>query len=100
MSVEAAIGLGHLILSDQNGIAAAFERCTSRPPDEAELKTLQALFKNQEEHYSKNKEAAKELTSTYKPVTLDISKHDPVKLAAATATAQALLNLDETISKN
>ena len=100
MSVEAAVGLGHLILSEKNGIASAFERCTSRPPDEAELKTLQTLFKNQEEHYSKNKEAAKELTSTYKPVTIDISKHDPVKLAAATATAQALLNLDETISKN
>ncbi|MDA7882020.1 PSD1 and planctomycete cytochrome C domain-containing protein [Akkermansiaceae bacterium] len=100
ISVEAAVGLGHRILSTQDGIASAFERCTSRPPDKSELETLQVLFENQEAHYSKNKEAAKELTTIYKPVTIDISKHDPVKLAAATALGQALLNLDETISKN
>lgn len=98
MSVEIAIALADRIL--KLSIANAFERCTSRPPDPEELALLQSLFENQQKFYRKNPAAAAELISTYKPIGPDLSAHSGIDLAAATAVAQALLNLDETITKN
>lgn len=96
MSVEAAIALGDRIL--KNSIADAFEHCTSRPPKAAELSVLNKLFESQKTAFTS--ESAQKLITSYKPLTLDPSKHDLILLAAATSVAQALLNLDETMSKN
>ncbi|MGC6463980.1 MAG: PSD1 and planctomycete cytochrome C domain-containing protein [Akkermansiaceae bacterium] len=96
MSVEAAIALGSRILN--TSIADAFEHCTSRPATEEELKVLTTLFDNQKANFSP--ESAQELITAYKPIPLKPDEHDPVELAAATAVAQALLNLDETMTKN
>ncbi|MDA7887071.1 DUF1553 domain-containing protein [bacterium] len=96
MSVEAAIALGARIL--QTSIADAFEHCTSRPPDAAELSVLTQLFESQKTAFTSK--SAQELIATYQPLTLDPSSQDPVQLAAATSVAQALLNLDETMTKN
>lgn len=96
MSVEAAIALGDRIL--KSSIADAFEHCTSRPPEAAELAVLQKLFDQQRKSFTP--EAAKDLIQSYKPLPLDPAAHDPVHLAAATSVAQALLNLDETMTKN
>jgi hypothetical protein len=40
------------------------------------------------------------LLENHKPVTIDLSAHPLDQLAAATAVARVLLNLDETITKN
>ncbi|MEN8680772.1 MAG: DUF1553 domain-containing protein, partial [Akkermansiaceae bacterium] len=96
MSVEAAVALGARIL--QTSIADAFEHCTSRPPDAAELSVLTQLFESQKTAFTSK--SAQELIATYQPLTLDPSSQDPVQLAAATSVAQALLNLDETMTKN
>lgn len=96
MSVELAIALGSRILD--SSIAEAFELCTSRPPLKEELNVLTKLFEQQKADYTA--EAAKELITSYKPLPLDPNKHDPLQLAAATAVAQTLLNLDETMTKN
>ena len=96
MSVELAIALGSRILN--SSISNAFEHCTSRPPSKEELEVLTALFEQQKANYTI--EAARDLISTYKPLSLNPAQHDPVQLAAATAIAQTLLNLDETMTKN
>ena len=100
MSVEAAVALGHLILKDGKDFAKAFERCTSRIPNLQEIQVLAQLFEQQRKTYLQDKDSATTLIETYKPISIDITQHDPIDLAAATAVAQVLLNLDETISKN
>ncbi|YCM45201.1 DUF1553 domain-containing protein [Verrucomicrobiaceae bacterium 227] len=94
MSVELAVALGNRILN--TSIADAFEHCTSRPPTDGELEILTRLFENQKAGIQP--EAACELIETYRP--LGLPEQDPVSLAAATAVAQTLLNLDETMTKN
>jgi hypothetical protein len=96
MSVEAAIALGDRIL--RTSISDAFEHCTSRPPKVAELRVLNKLFEIQKTAFTR--ESAQKLITTYKPLTLDPTIHEPVQLAAATSVAQTLLNLDETMTKN
>lgn len=96
MSVETAIALGDRIL--RTSIAAAFEHCTSRPPLPDELALLTRLFEQLKTSFTV--EDATTLIETYKPLPLDPTAHDPVALAAATSVAQALLNLDETMTKN
>lgn len=96
MSVEAAVALGSRIL--ETSIAQAFERCTSRTPNKDELQILQNLYDQQK--IAITPESATELITTYKPLPLDLKTHNPVHLAAATAVAQTLLNLDETMTKN
>ena len=96
MSVEAAIALGDRIL--RTSISDAFEHCTSRPPKVAELRVLNKLFEIQKTAFTR--ESAQKLITTYKPLTLDLTIHEPVQLAAATSVAQTLLNLDETMTKN
>lgn len=101
VSVEAALGLAHRILSDQGSveekISRAFQRCTSRMPDVQEIATLTSLY---QDSLQADPEQMKVLLENYKPVTLDLSKHPLDQLAAATTVARVLLNLDETITKN
>ena len=101
VSLEAAVGLAHLILADagpiRDAVGRAFERCTSRRPDAAELDVLVSLY---ESRRGDDPAGVREFLDTYRPVTLDLSAHPPADLAAAAAVARVLLNLDETIVKN
>jgi mono/diheme cytochrome c family protein len=101
VSVEAALGLAHLILTDtgtlDEKLARAFVRCTSRVPDAEEVAALAAVH---EATLAADPAEAKLLLENHRPVTLDLSAHPLPELAAAAAVARVLLNLDETITKN
>ncbi len=101
VSVEAALGLAHLILTDtgtlDEKLARAFVRCTSRVPDVEEIAALVSVY---ETTRAADPAEAKLLLENHKPVTLDLSAHPLPDLAAAAAVARVLLNLDETITKN
>lgn len=102
VSLEAALGLAHLILSDsgtpRENISRAFQRCTSRIPDEEEMNSLMALHESS--LANPDQENARLLLQTYQPVTLDLSKQPLPQLYAAMTVSRVLLNLDETITKN
>lgn len=101
VSVEAALGLAHLILTDtgtqEERLARAFVRCTSRMPDAEETAALVSVY---EITLTADPAEAKLLLDNHNPVTLDLSAHPLPELAAAAAVARVLLNLDETITKN
>ncbi len=93
---EAAQALGTLVAarpgSTEERIDYLFRRCLVRPPAPGELKMLIEFFAAQHDRLSK-----KELD----PATIAASGDgDPLEPAAWTLVARALLNLDETITKN
>lgn len=102
VSLEAALALAHLILSDtgtpRETISRAFTRCTARLPEPDEIDALEKLY--QSALAEADVANAQLLLQTYQPVTLDLSKHPLPQLSAATTVARVLLNLDETITKN
>lgn len=101
VSVEAALALSHLILTDNGSLeerlSRAFTRCTSRVPDAEELASLKSLY---EASLATDPAETRTLLEHHRPVTVDLSAHPMPELAAATAVARVLLNLDETITKN
>lgn len=101
VSVEAALGLAHRMLTDQGSleerISRAFQLCTARVPDADEIAALKSHY---ESSLAADPEQMKILLENYKPVTIDLSAHPIDQLAAATAVSRVLLNLDETITKN
>lgn len=101
VSLEAALGLAHLMLTDTGTlperISRAFVRCTSRIPDTEETAALVSVY---ETALSADPAQVKLFLESYQPVTLDLSAHPLPELSAATAVARVLLNLDETITKN
>ena len=100
--VEASRVLGQRVLlegpKDVDGrLAFAFRIVTSRKPNKEEMTVLREAHAEQQSHYKKNIEAAKSLVQAgnfTKPKGLD-----PVQHATWTAIANALLNLDETITR-
>ena len=99
--VEAARQLAELALehagsSTEERITFAFRRALARMPTAKELDVLRRGFERYRKHYEADKQAALELIrhgeSAVHP------KIDPVPLAAYTATASVILNLDETIT--
>ena len=77
-----------------------FETATSRVPDAEELAILEALYSVSLQEYESQPESANQLIkeSLLKvPVTDSLSS---TKLAAWICVARALLNLDETITRN
>ncbi len=104
VSVEAALGLGHIILADSGSleerISNAFRRCTSRTPDAGEISTLTSIYDSTLKEQNADPTGAKLLLKNYQPVTLELAAHPLPELAAATTVARVLLNLDETITKN
>jgi len=104
VSVEAALGLAHLILTDEGTLdekfTRAFKRCTSRTPDAEEIGKLKELYESTLKVHQDNPDDAAELLKNHKPVTLDLSAHPLPELAATAMVARVLLNLDETITKN
>jgi hypothetical protein len=100
--VEAARALAALVLArpdvrSGDRVLEMFERTTSRRPDANEKLLLEGLHTRQQARFAADREAAKRLISVgASPRGRDL---DPVELAALTAVAQAILNLDEVISR-
>ena len=100
--VEAAQGLARRVMmegpKDDIGRATyAFRLCVARPPDEIELGQLVAFYSEHLARYREHVETAKLVAvseSVKPPADVDLPQ-----LAAWTTVSRALLNLDETITK-
>ncbi len=100
--VEAARGLAQRIVASGHGspaerIAFAFKLCTARGPRAEEAQVLLEVYEEQRARFEREPEAAAKLLKVGEspaPETMD-----PTELAAWTAVANVLLNLDETITK-
>ena len=101
--VEAARVFAEHILRDggpttDNRIRWAFVRTLSRDPNTQELSVLQALFEKHHKEFAADKASAEKLISSGEaPIAKDL---DPCDLAAWTSVSRALLNLQETITRN
>ena len=100
--VEAARVFGQRILSeggahDEDRLAFAFTAATSRPPKPAEFAVLRDTLAEQRAEYAADRAAAGQLIENGKAPTPE--GIDPAELAAWTALASILLNLDETITR-
>jgi hypothetical protein len=100
MFVEIARGLANKVTSHphQSTNEAAtemFRRCLTRPPEPAELDALVEFQKHHRERFQRDPKAADALIQTGAGPGVDRAD-----LAAWTAVARGLLNLDETISKD
>jgi hypothetical protein len=96
--VEAARALAQDSLSNGSSPGAMFARCTGRSPTPEESEYLQdalASFKTRFEDSPSNAEKLLDVGETPLP-----SKYDAPDLAAWTMLANAILSLDEVISKN
>ena len=78
-------------------LAFGFRLATQRQPADHELRLLQQARRQYYDEYAEDPQAAKELLSVgQSPPAADV---DPQELAAYTALANVLLNLDEVMSK-
>jgi hypothetical protein len=97
---EAAKALAKRVLEDKalanddERLTRAFRLCVSRAPAEKEIKSLRALLYDSRAWYAGHKDEAKSLTKGYesKGIATD-------ELAAWTATARIVLNLDEFVTR-
>ena len=100
--VEAARGLAQRVMREEPSdsgrrLLRAFRHTLGRPPAEGELEVLQQTYQRQLSRYREDPESAKALLKvgeTPVPETMP-----PAELAAMTAVANVLLNLNETITK-
>lgn len=78
-------------------LVRAFRHVLGRPPTREEVAVLQDTYSRQREHFNRETEAAKAFTSVGESaVEADIPR---AELAALTAVANVLLNLNETITR-
>jgi hypothetical protein len=100
--IEASRALAERVLkhagkTPRRRAAMAFELATARPATKSEISVLTALAKEQQAHFKKApKEAAALLANGESPYDKTL---EPSELASWTMVASAILNLDETISK-
>jgi hypothetical protein len=100
--VEAARALAARVLQEggpglERQLAYAFRLTLARPPEKAELKVLQQTYQEQRANFTKHDKDADALLAigeSSRPKDLP-----PADLAAFTAVANVLLNLNETITK-
>jgi hypothetical protein len=83
--------------SDQARLTHAFRLVTARKPTSQEIAVLQDLLKKQRSAFRRDRQAALKLL-TVGEAPRDTTR-DPAELAAWTTVASAILNLDETITK-
>jgi hypothetical protein len=101
--VEAARAFAARILNegspdDTACLQHAFRQAVSRSPDQLEMEALRSLLASSRQHYQADPHAALELMANgIAPVPTDL---DPVELAAWTTVGRAILNLNETITRN
>jgi hypothetical protein len=100
--VEAGRSLAALVLAegkrgDEERAASMFRRATARIADANELSILGALYARQRARFAADRESAVRLVNVgSSPRGRDL---DPTELAAWTVVAQAILNLDEVITR-
>src|SRR5262249_1749333 len=98
--VEAARGLGERMLreggkSAEERVTFAFRVAATRRPTDRERGVLRKLYDGQLDHFRKHAEAAKKVLKVGdRPSAADL---DAVELAAAAATAGAIINLDASL---
>jgi hypothetical protein len=100
--IEAARWLAQRVMAEGgreagSRIAFVFRSATARIPSTEEARVLRNLFQQQLAHYRADKKAAIELLGVGESK-WDV-KLDPSELAAWTMVASAILNLDETITR-
>ena len=84
-------------MTPESQLTLAFRWATSRQPRPAELQILVSRYQTLFEQYRRDPESAKKLLAVGEaPADKSL---DPAKLAAQTAIASVLLNLDETITR-
>jgi hypothetical protein len=101
--VEAARVLAQRVMIEapanpEKRLALAFQLATGRPPKPQEQKVLLAGFEQHLKEYELNKKAALNLMISSREFPID-EKLDICELAAYTAQASLILNLDEVITK-
>lgn len=100
--IEAAQALGRRIVSEADGDLPArlkygFRLCLARPPSASELTRLEELYQASLQHLREDTAAAEKLaTDPLGPISPGRDVHE---LAAWTAIANVLLNLDETLMR-
>ena len=101
--VEAARAFAARILSEGGSatdgrLDFAYRLAVSRQPDEFEMKVLSTLLAGSLNRFSASKDSAQQLVATGQaPVD---GQHPPAELAAWTSVARAILNLNETNTRN
>jgi hypothetical protein len=95
--VEASRALAQRVLAEapkatEERLTWAFRVCTSRKPTADELAILANLYQSEREHYTVDPDGAAKLAGA--------STENTAELAAWTVVANALLNLDEVITKS
>ena len=99
--VEAACALaGRILAEPANASPAAraaygFRLCVAREPTPEEIEILTDRYRFERERFARDRPSAERLVANARPVV----KAEPVELAAWFFVANALLNLDETITK-
>lgn len=84
--------------SDEQKLEFAVKLAVSRSPDESELGALKSLLASERRYFAKDSNAAKDLLSVGEsPLP---PGHDANELAAWTAVCRAVLNLNETYTRN
>lgn len=101
--VEAARKLAERIMKEggataEERIAFAFKLATARSPKEKEVAVLKRVFETQRERYGKDKPAAEKLLKAGESPRDE--KLDVVELASWTMVANAIMNLDEVVTRN
>jgi hypothetical protein len=99
--VEAARGLAERVMQEESDVDKrlfkAFRHTLGRVPKEDELAVLKKTYETQRENFKEDAKAADEFLKVGESKMPD--GMDKVELAAMTATANVLLNLNETITK-
>ena len=100
LTIDAARALA-IEISGRHGLqldaqlTLAFQQCTSRPPDNDELRMILDFYQTQLRHLSESPDLAAALSAAG-PTT---DSRSPAELAAWTATTRLLLNLNDVILK-
>jgi hypothetical protein len=99
--VEASRALAERMLkeggnTDEDRIRFAFRLTVDRPPAAKEVEVLHSLETRELANYRQHPDAAKKLLAVGES---PAPKVDPAELAAMTTVASAILNLDETVTK-
>ena len=76
-------------------ITLAMKLCVSREPDAEELQRLAALYQKMHDHFEKHSDEVSELVAGNP----GLAGTNEVELAAWTIVANAILNLDELLTK-
>ena len=99
--VEAARGLAQRVMREETDLDKrlwkAFRHTLGRVPNEEEIAVLKKTYETQRDNFKEDTKAAEDLLKVGESKTPD--SVDKVDLAALTATANVLLNLNETITK-